>query len=109
MHEQEMWEEDLKQAIHQITPDAQQKEQMWDRLQHTISKMDPKADGRGDAVASAKQENACGSICRNLCDCCLPGYGSRCKCGNGWCSFSVHKEFCGLPAQQKKLRMKDCN
>ena len=37
MHEQEMWEEDLKQAIHQITPDAQQKEQMWDRLQHTIS------------------------------------------------------------------------
>ena len=23
MHEQEMWEEDLKQAIHQITPDAQ--------------------------------------------------------------------------------------
>ena len=103
MHEQEMWEEDLKQAIHQITPDAQQKEQMWDRLQHTISENGTQKQTTEVTPWRPRSRKTLAAAFAGTCViavCLVTGVGVNAATDGAL--FQSIREFCGLPAQQKK-------
>lgn len=85
MSDPEKWEEIFKYTIDQTSPDQERKEQMWNRLQSTISGRGQKWEaGHTIRVAAAWPENICSGIGRNLCDCSLPVDRRRCQCRNGW-------------------------
>ena len=91
MSDPEKWEEIFKYTIDQTSPDQERKEQMWNRLQSTIS-------GRGQKRKQVirfgwqphGRKNICSGIGRNLCDCSLPVDRRRCQCRNGWCIIGFY-------------------
>lgn len=103
MSDPEKWEEIFKYTIDQTSPDQERKEQMWNRLQSTIS-------GRGQkwkqAIRSGWQPHGRKTFAAALAGTCviavclLTGVGVNAATDGAL--FDSIREFCGLPVQQKK-------
>ena len=103
MSDPEKWEEIFKYTIDQTPPDQERKEQMWNRLQSTIS-------GRGQkwkqAIRSGWQPHGRKTFAAALAGTCviavclLTGVGVNAATDGAL--FDSIREFCGLPVQQKK-------
>lgn len=103
MSDPEKWEEIFKYTIDQTSPDQERKEQMWNRLQSTISGRGQK---RKQVIRSGWQPHGRKTFAAALAGTCviavclLTGVGVN-AATDGALLDSI-REFCGLPVQQKK-------
>lgn len=103
MSDPEKWEEIFKYTIDQTSPDQERKEQMWNRLQSTISERGQK---RKQAIRSGWQPHGRKTFAAALAGTCviavclLTGVGVN-AATDGALLDSI-REFCRLPVQQKK-------
>ncbi len=103
MSDPEKWEEIFKYTIDQTSPDQERKEQMWNRLQSTISGRGQK---RKQVIRFGWQPHGRKTFAAALAGTCviavclLTGVGVN-AATDGALLDSI-REFCGLPVQQKK-------